>query len=177
MELKEVIFKRKSVRSYTGEQISDEELKEILESANASPIGMKRFDEVHLTVVQDKELLNEINSNAGRMFGDETRNVLYNAPTLILVSHKNVNEKTASVAYSDCACVFENMTLTATELGLGSCAIWGATMALNSNKELVNKLNLEEGFVPCCAIVIGKTNDKFEEREKTLDKIKINYIN
>lgn len=176
MELKDVILKRKSVRSYTGEQISDEELNEILQSANASPIGMARFNEIHLTVIQNKELLDEIDKNAAKLFGDESRKPLYNAPTLILVSHKNVDEKTTSIAYSDCACVFENMTLTATELGIGSCAIWGATSALRGNPELVKKLNIEEGFVPCCAITLGKTEDGFETREATLNKMSTNYI-
>ena len=40
----ETILKRKSVRSYTGEKITKDELNAILKAADASPVGMKRYE-------------------------------------------------------------------------------------------------------------------------------------
>ena len=42
MTMIETICSRKSVRSYTGENITAEELEVILKAANASPVGMGR---------------------------------------------------------------------------------------------------------------------------------------
>lgn len=45
----ETICSRKSVRSYTGENITAAELDVILKAANAAPVGMGQFDSLHLT--------------------------------------------------------------------------------------------------------------------------------
>ena len=69
MNTMETICKRKSVRNYTGENITNEELSTILKAANASPVGMGQFDSLHLTVITNKELLNKIEKVTAAMFG------------------------------------------------------------------------------------------------------------
>ena len=64
-----------------------------------------------------------------------------------------------------------NMALAATHLGVGSCYIWGATMAMNKNEAILAKLNLPEDFIPCCAITLGKTDQVYTLREIPEDKI------
>ena len=56
----ETIMKRKSVRSYTGESVSEEKLNIILKACDASPVGMKQYESLHLTVITNKELLNKM---------------------------------------------------------------------------------------------------------------------
>ena len=34
-----------------------------------------------------------------------------------------------------------------------------------NNETIIKELNLPDGFVPCCAVCLGKTNEIFEERE------------
>ena len=51
------IFLRKSVRSYTGEPPTPEELDQILRACYAAPVGMGRFDSLHITVVRDRDYL------------------------------------------------------------------------------------------------------------------------
>ena len=63
------------------------------------------------------------------------------------------------------------MALAATELGVGSCYIWGATAALSRNAEILAKLNLPEDFIPCCAIALGKTDCTYEMRDIPENKI------
>lgn len=48
MEFKKILNTRKSVRSYTGEKISEETLDAILEAGQASPVGMAYYDKVHM---------------------------------------------------------------------------------------------------------------------------------
>lgn len=69
MTMMETICCRKSIRSYTGENITAEELEVILKAANASPVGMGQFDSLHLTVITNKELLAKIEASAAAMFG------------------------------------------------------------------------------------------------------------
>lgn len=171
MTMMETICSRKSVRSYTGENITAEELEVILKAANASPVGMGQFDSLHLTVITNKELLAKIEASAAAMFGKPDMHPLYGAPTLILVSSRKPAPMMENVTYSNAAIMAHNMALAATELGVGTCYIWGATAAMSRNPEVLSELKLPEGFVPCCAISLGKTNDTYEMRDVPSDKI------
>ncbi|MCD8175792.1 MAG: nitroreductase family protein [Phascolarctobacterium sp.] len=81
-----------------------------------------------------------------------------------------------NVYYSDAAVMAENMHLMATDMGLGSCLILGTILALGTNKELIKKLNLPEGHVPCCVVIVGGTEEKFPERQIPENKISVSYI-
>lgn len=169
----ETICQRRTIRSYTGEMISENELDVILKAANAAPVGMGRYEDLHLTIITAPTLLGEIKATAGMT----DRDVLYGAPMLIVVSQK-LSESRAmdNVMYSNAATIVENMALAAAELGVGACHIWGATMAMSAKAETVAKLSLPEGFVPCCAIALGKTSEKYETRDIPCDRIGKNVI-
>ena len=158
------LFKRKSVRTYTGESISKEELNIILKAADASPVGLKQYETLHLTVITNKDLLNKIETVAGAMFNKPDHHPLYGAPTFILISSKNM-PMMENVMYSNAAIMSHNISLAATSLNIGSCYIWGATAAISNNKELINELNLPEDFIPCCGVILGKTNEEFTTKE------------
>lgn len=49
-------------------------------------------------------------------------------------------------------------------------------MALSGNADLVSKLGLPEGFTPVCAVALGKTNERYEQREIPAGRIAVNYI-
>jgi nitroreductase len=172
METLKAINNRKSVRSYTG-VLTDEALKTVLQAGEESPIGMGKYQSVHMTVIQNKGLLDEIDKTAGEFFGDPSRHPLYGAPCFILIS---VEEPAGNVQYSNAAMMVENMSLAATDIGIGNCAIWGAVAGLNANPELVAKLNLPEGFVACCGVVIGETEETYADRDIPSDRIAVSYI-
>ena len=171
MNTMEAICSRKSVRSYTGESITAEELSTILKAANASPVGMGQFDSLHLTVITSKELLRKIEKVTAAMFGKPDMHPLYNAPMLVLVSSKEPAPMMENVVYSNAAIMVHNMALAATELGIGSCYIWGAVAAASHNPEILSELKLPEGLIPCCAICLGKTEETYELREAPVNKI------
>lgn len=175
METLKTINSRKSVRSYTG-TLSDEALQTVLAAGLAAPIGMGKYEAMHMTVIRDSALLDELDKNAGTFFGDPARHPLYGAPCLILISTPVPDPAAGNVAYSNAAVMTQNMTLAATDIGIGSCLIWGAVAALNTKPELVAKLNLPEGHVVCCGIVLGETAETFDEKEIPADRIAISYI-
>lgn len=176
MNMIETVCSRKSIRSYTGEQITEEELNEILKAANASPVGMGQYDNMHLTIITNPEILIKIDQAGAAMFGKPDMHPLYGVPMLILVSTKTPTKVMENVAFSNAAIIVHNMILEATELGLGACYIWGATAALATSPELIKELNLPEDFIPCCAAGLGKTKCSYELREIPSDQIDKNII-
>ena len=144
METIKAICSRKSVRSYTGEKVSEEELKTLLKAANAAPVGMAQYQTLHITVIEDKGLLDQIEQAGARLFGKPGLHPLYGAPTLILLS----SQGNGPMELSNASCVIENMALAAVDLGIGAVHIWGAVAGLNKDPGLVAELGLPEGFIP-----------------------------
>lgn len=157
MNTMDALFSRKSVRSYTGEPVAEEELRLLLKAAYAAPVGRALYDTLSLTVVTNKDFMARLNALTGR-------EALYGAPLMILVSSK-LSDGDNNVAYSNAACIVENIALAAVELGLGTCHIWGAIRALNGSAELLSELPIPEGMTPCCAVIVGRTDAKYGDRE------------
>lgn len=172
METLKTIFSRKSVKKYTGEPVPQDVRDTVIKAALSSPVGMARFENVHLTVIENKELLTAIDRNAAEFMGDPSRTPLYNAPILVVVSTPNQG----NVDSANAAMVVHNMCLAAVDVGMGSCCIYGATRALSQNAELMTKLGLPEGFVPTGSAIFGPTEETYTEREIPMDKMAINYI-
>ena len=173
MNTLDTIYSRKSVRSYTGEAITEAELNEILKAAYAAPVGRAMYDTLQLTVISNKEYLTKVEAHMAAVVGNPNLHPFYGAPTLILVSSTS---PVGNVNYSNAAIVAHNMALAATELGVGCCHIWGAIGVMNGNAELVKELNLPEGMVPCCAIALGHTNETYAVREIPENRIKTEYL-
>ena len=186
MNVFDAIVNRRSIRSYTGEPLTAEELDRLLTAANCAPVASAMFQTNHLTVITNKELLAEIEQAFGRYSGRQDVHPLYNAPILILVSvplndppvrtPPVSREDWTNVVCSDAAIIVENMALEAVELGLGTCHIWGAVRAINAEPALRDRLGLPEGFVPVCGVIFGKSDVSYEERDLRRDRFSRNSI-
>ena len=176
MNTMDAICSRKSVRSYNGISITKTELEQLLKAAYAAPVGMKAYDTLILTVVTNQAFMDKLNGATAAMLGRPDAIPLYGAPTMIIVSSTLPGGARDNVAYSNAACIVENIALEAVELGIGTCHIWGAIRALNANPELVKELNLPEDYVPCCAVILGHTNETYELREIPMDRIRTDYM-
>ncbi len=162
MELFEAINKRFSNRKYLDKQVSDEDLEKILKAGMQAPVGRGKYEDMHITVIQDKDLLNEIS-------GLTEKSVFYNAPTLVIISSKDDGH---GLDKENSACVAENMLLAATALGLGSIYLNLVIGLIKEHKEVLDKLNLPEGFVPIVGVGLGYA-DGSHIREH---EIKIDYM-
>lgn len=174
METLKTISIRKSTRSYKTKQISDKSLEIILNAGCAAPVGMGDYDSVHMTVIQNADMLDKITKAAAKSFGNPNMKPLYGAPTVIIVSGKP-NSKMPNIEMADAACIIENMALAATDLGIGNVYLLGFIKALCSDKELLKNLNLPEGFVPLSAIALGYSSEIPEEK-KSKHTIAVNKI-
>jgi len=161
MELEDALNQRKSVRSYTGEPATPEQLEAVLTAAYEAPIGMGKYDSIHLTVVTRRSLLDAIDAAAARLFGNPELHPLYGAPTLVVVSSSGEG----NVASANVAAIIQNMSLAAVEQDLGSCYIYGAIRALVQDPALLSELELPEGFTPLGSIILGQTEERYAPRE------------
>lgn len=169
------LFSRRSIRTYNGKNITEAELDLILKAAYASPVGRALFDTLTLTVISNREYLNRWEDYCEAESGHRP---FYGAPTVILVSSliPSAELRSANVNFSNAAILVQNMAIAATELGIGSCHIWGAVRSLNVNEELLKELDLPEGMIPCCAITLGHTDEKYELRDIPENKIRTEFI-
>ena len=159
------IFLRKSVRSYTGEPPTNEELDQILCACYAAPVGMGRFDSLHITVVRNKAYLDALEDAFCVHTGKTDAHPLYGAPVLIILSSVFPGIPTDNSSYSNTAIISQNIALAAASIGVGACHIWGAIRALNTRGDLLARLNLPEGFMPCCAVALGHTQESYTLHE------------
>lgn len=172
MQTFENLYSRRSVRSYTGEGLSQRELAEILKSAYAAPVGKAQYQSLHLTVIENKDYLARWEAAVGEATGNPDAHPFYGAPVMILVSSEVGAPPMDNVAYSNAAILAEHMSLAAVELGLGSCLIWGAVRVLNTRPDLLAELPVPAGMKPCCGIILGKTDVEYTLREVAENRIK-----
>lgn len=172
MELSTILNSRKSIRSFTGAPIPEEALAKILRAANAAPVGMGKYETVHLTVVKSRALLDEIEKNTEAVFDVHGRSFLYGAPELVIVSTAGSD----NVSCSNAAILVQNMALQAVECGVGACHIWGCILALGKNPALIEKLGIPEGFVPSCALALGISEEAYTVRNIPQARVAVNFI-
>lgn len=176
----EVINNRRSVREYKKEQLKDEEIEKILNAGIMAPTA-KAEEPWHFTVIQNKELLDDINEtslevmkNSGNEFWEaiakSRKNILHDAPTVIIVS----GNENASHIQADCSAAIENILLAAEGLNIGSCWI-GLIAAYFQDSKNIDNFNLPDGYIPLYAICLGyKANDNQGNSKR--NKNVINWI-
>ena len=155
-----VIQERKSVRSYTGEPVSKEDIDKILRAAMAAPAAIHMMPWKFI-VVTDKAKLKALAD------GLPFAKMLTKAGSGIVVCA--VPEEAAmsseALAILDCTCASENILLAAEALGLG--AVW---TAVYPNKELMNllrkELNIPQHVIPLNVIPVGHPTDEEKAQDK-----------
>ena len=180
-EVLKTIKNRRSIRKYLPEQIKDEELDLILESARYAPTG-HNDQPWHFTVIQNKELIDKMSVESKKLMAEssvdwmakmgkaENLHLFYNAPTVIVVSGK----KDAVSPLVDCCAAIQNMLIAAESLDIGSCWI-GLVKFFFESEENVAKFNLPEDYEPYYAVCFGykdSSNNRAPERNKNI----VNYI-
>lgn len=176
METRKTFAKRHSTRSFQPGQIPENALEAVLDAAGAAPVGMKKYETLRLTVVQNKELIAKISAAAAAIRGVPGQDIFYGAPTVILVSSKPT--EVPGLDYSNAACLVENMLLAATDLELGNVYVFGGLAAgLRAEKALLAELGIPEGFFPLDAVALGYPTEPLTAEKNLSDRpIAINRV-
>lgn len=175
MEWNEVMSLRRSCREYTDVQITTEQLEAVLKAGCAAPVARGKFEQLQLTVVRDKALLDLIDTAAKAGYGDENFSCTRGAPTVIVVSVAEEQGQISPMMIASAGCVVQNMHLAATDLGLGSVYL-GSIQAVNNSFEVLYKLKLKDGFWPVAALAVGNPAAPAEPRDIPMTKIFTNII-
>jgi len=148
------IFARRSIRRYTDQPVSEEDIKKLLEAAMAAPAAS---DSWHFIVVRARgtlDALAERHPNA---------KMLAKAPLCIVPCADPPTFETWWI--QDCSAATENLLLAATALGLG--AVWVGTYPRDEWVQAVRKvLGIPESIVPLCLIPVGYPAEHKEPRTR-----------
>lgn len=176
----ETIKMRKSPDAFQPDPLKKADIKAIAEAGNFAPI----FGKVHITVIDNVELLNQINETAlemmrhcGNEFAEKMANTpgyhaLRHATAFIVLSSPDGNDS-MGFNMANVSCAAENIILAATSIGIGSRFMMGPIMSL-MQEPIKTKLNLPEGYIPLVAVALGNAEMNTEERQKSMDNI--NYL-
>lgn len=143
----DVIRKRRTVRAFTDEEVSDEQVETILQMAMYAPTYMNR-QPWHFVVVRDKELQKSLGETLG------VRPYIQQASAVIAVyGDPNISN---TWDLDGCAAI-ENMLITATALGLGSA--WAGSpgnLAWGEAEQLMkDALKVPAGFRALSLVCLG----------------------
>ncbi len=169
METLEAITRRYSCRKFNSESISEENLQKILKAGMAAPIGMGAYDTLRITVIEDKNFLNEIGNAVSTMVEKvlgRKMNKNFGEAALVLVSSKIGN--VPGIELTNAGCALENMVIAATSLGINSIIHAGASMLFSKNPEMLAKLKLPNGFTPVLAASFGYAQVKEEPKKHSI---------
>jgi nitroreductase len=153
-ELIETILARRSIRKYTDEPVSEDDITDLLEAAMAAPSASNRRP-WHFITVTERDTLDRLAEAHpyGKMLAD--------APLGIAVC----GDTTISEPYwvQDCSAATENLLLAAVALNLG--AVWLGVFPREERVAAVRRiLGIPEAVVPLNLISIGHPAETKEAR-------------
>jgi len=168
VELDVCIKGRRSVRAYTDESISKQQIEAVLEAGTWAPTGMGR-EPWRFIIVEDKKLIKLVSDATkecvkqmmpplAKQFCTEADIVCYNAPMLVLVCTEK-DQQWGHVSQLDSVLATQNMFLKAYELGLGTCYM-GFVQLLNSKPDVLRKLGVPENCEMTVPFIIGHPKAK-----------------
>ena len=154
MYLFTALHTRRSVRAYTDQAVSSQEIHTLLDAAMIAP-SAGNAQPWRFVVIDDPELLKKVpalNQYAG---------MAPQAPVSILICGDPGAEKHKGFWVQDCSAAIQNMLLAATGLGLGTVwtGIYPVEERVKGFRELVG---LPEDIIPLGLVVIGRPAKEME---------------
>jgi nitroreductase len=166
MDAIEAIMTRRSIRSYTEDPISQEQVQTLLEAAMMAP-SAGNGQPWQFLVIQDKATLAKIkDANAHAAMATQ-------APLAVLICGDLTKEKSPGYWVQDCSAATENMLLAAHAMGLG--AVWtGIHTKADREKGFRELFQLPDHIMPLSLVVVGHPA-KQSESQSRFDSDKVHY--
>jgi nitroreductase len=162
----ELLKNRRSIRDYQDKKISSEVLQEVLKDTCQAPsaMGLQPWEFI---VIQDQKLMEKISDESKKNILREIAadpksklkkyeqmlrgrsNVFYNAPCLIIIAGKNVNE----FFQRDCALAAAYFMFAATAKNLGTC--WVGLGEKIADSALKKEIGLPEDHEIAATLIVG----------------------
>jgi nitroreductase len=147
MDVFEAVKERRSIRSYQDKPVPKEKIEKILETGRLAPSACK-IEPWHFIVVTDPEKRKMLSSGRFAKF-------LVQTPTVIVAC----GDKKASPDWYavDTALAVENMVLTATSEGLGTCVVGSF-----SEKQVSELLKIPDNYEVIVMLAVGYVKEKLD---------------
>ena len=153
-EALEVIKARTSVRSFTGEKLTEAQINMLLDAAMAAPTAVNT-QPWRFIVITDEAI------KSGLYKGEQHKHMVETAGAVIIVC----GEMTSKYWFEDCSAATENLLLAATALDLG--AVW---LSCYPSERIVERirayLNIPEGVTPLAIVPVGYPADTPTPKDK-----------
>jgi len=167
----EVIQARTSIRSFTGEKLTEEQINTLLRAAMAAPTAAD-IRPWRFVVITDDEI------KAGLYQREHHRNLVAGAGAVIIVCGETTRQTRPhgdagapgepvfnNYWYEDCCAATENLLLAATALDLG--AVWlSCYPSENIVKRIKEYLGLPETVIPLAIVPVGVPAENPEPKDK-----------
>lgn len=158
------ILTRKSVRHFTGEKVSAEQVEQLLRAGMAAPSAVNKQPWAFI-VVDDAELIKQLGDSlpSSRMGNNAALGIIPCGDF-----NNALEGKGRDFWVQDCSAATENILLAAHSMGLG--AVWTALTVTSEDDERTDKarriLNIPEHLHPLCIITIGVPAEDPEPKDK-----------
>ncbi|MEI8176653.1 MAG: nitroreductase family protein [Candidatus Omnitrophota bacterium] len=169
MDALTAIHSRKSVREYTGEPATKDEIETLLKAGMAAPTAVDKRPWAFVVVTDAATL--------GRLAdGMPYARMIVPAKTAIVVCgvlSKALAGKARDFWVQDCSAATENILIAAEAIGLG--AVWTGVYPLDENVHYVQKtLSIPADVIPLCVIAAGHPVG-IEQPKKKFDPANIHW--
>jgi len=150
------IYQRRSIRKYTKQAVTKDQIEELLSAAMAAPSARNKKP-WHFIVIEERSVLDKIPDY------HPYAKMLYEAPLAMLVCGDLELDENIDYLVQNCSAATQNILLRATELGLGT--VWLGVYPREPRMEgLVDLFNLPEHIKPISLIAIGYPAEKKEPK-------------
>lgn len=166
MDVLEAIFTRKSIRKFTGEPLSQEQLEIILKAGFSAP-SAHNYKPSQFVVIRDAKKLEHIAKHHpyGKMAP--------NAGCAIIACGDIEKQNVEGFLVEDCSAAIENMLLAAHGIGLG--AVWCGISPVPELMQLIKETtNLPDNIIPVGMMVVGHKDQERHVSDR-YDAAKVHY--
>lgn len=168
MDALDAIFSRRSIRQFTEQPVTEEQIETLLRAAMSAPSAANR-QPWQFVVINDRSILSAITSF------HQYSLMLRQSPIAILVCGDCNRAYERGYLMLDCSAATQNILLAAHALGLG--AVWlGIYPREQRITGMRNLLKLPDNIEPIALVAIGHPAEQ-KPREDRFDQGKIRYNN
>jgi nitroreductase len=158
MDNLEAIFSRRSIRKYTGEPVTEQELETVLRAGFHAPTA-HNLKPVDFIVIKDKNTFEHIAS-----FHPYAK-MLLEAEVCIVVCGNQAKQEMTGFLIQDCSAAIENILIAANGIGLG--AVWcGLYPVEELTSQMKEACSIPDDIIPVGMIVLGRKG----EEKKVFDR-------
>ncbi len=164
-----IILKRRSIRKYTNQEVSEDLIKCLLQAAMSAPSACNQ-QPWHFIIIQNRNILNELSQIHSGFHS------LMGAPLGILVCGEPKATKLEFYWEQDCSAATQNILIAATALELG--AVWqGINQKESQDSDIIRRiLKLPDHIKPFSLISVGYPAEA-PETSNRFNESKVHYVN